>query len=244
MGFEVLDFFWGCPAGFFSLFVLVGGFFLFPVTIFTASGVFMAATRVESLVEGGWRRFYDYLSFEHAVLNQYGGYSHFFFSLFLLIFSMNFLGCVAYFPALAVQWKMWISISFPCWVASIIYTWPENISVFFANMVSADQPYYLTALLIVSEIMSLLARPVTLSLRIWVNMLIGQMFLHFFASGLVVAFFKSLGFSSVLFFVLYGLLGVFMTGAELCVVVIQSVIFVKLIFIYSGEGVFDTSSMR
>lgn len=51
-------------------------------------------------------------------------------------------------------------------MASLAYTWPENFRMFFANMVSPEQPYYLTALLIVREIMRLLARPVTLSLRV------------------------------------------------------------------------------
>nr|QXJ42653.1 ATP synthase F0 subunit 6 [Dicyathifer mannii]UXF59414.1 ATP synthase F0 subunit 6 [Dicyathifer mannii] len=208
------------------------------------SGVFMSPGRVEAAVEGGWQRFYSYLGVEHGLLNSYGGYSHFSFTLFLVIFLMNFFGCVAYFPALAVHWKMWISFSIPCWMASLAYTWPENFRMFFANMVSPEQPYYLTALLIVSEIMSLLARPVTLSLRVWVNMLIGQVFLHFLASGFVVSFFKSFSVKSFLGVLMYGFFGFGMTLAEMCVVVIQSVIFVKLIFIYSGEGTFNSESLK
>nr|YP_010393134.1 ATP synthase F0 subunit 6 [Lithoredo abatanica]UPX89236.1 ATP synthase F0 subunit 6 [Lithoredo abatanica]UPX89248.1 ATP synthase F0 subunit 6 [Lithoredo abatanica] len=244
MGFEIVDFFWGCPPGFFSIFVLVGAFLVVPFVLMSMSGLFMAPGRVEGAVEGLWRRFYGYLGVEHGLLNSYGGFSHFSFTLFLMIFMMNFLGCVAYFPALAVHWKMWISISIPCWMASLMYTWPENLRMFFANMVSPDQPYYLTALLIVSEIMSLLARPVTLALRVWVNMLIGQLFLHFLASGLVVAFFSSFSVGAGFGVFMYAFLGFGMTLAEMCVVVIQSVIFVKLVLIYSSEGVFDSEAVK
>lgn len=75
-------------------------------------------------------------------------------------------------------------------------------------------------------------------------MLIGQVFLHFLASGLVVSFFKSLRVKSFLGVLIYGFFGFGITLAEICVVVIQSVIFVKLIFIYSGEGTFNRERLK
>nr|YP_010393158.1 ATP synthase F0 subunit 6 [Nototeredo knoxi]UPX89284.1 ATP synthase F0 subunit 6 [Nototeredo knoxi] len=244
MSVEFFDLFWGSMPGVFGLPLLFGSFVVVPFSFMMMGGLFMAPGRIEGAVEGGMRRFHSYISVEHNEAHSYGGYSHFMFALFSMIFTMNFLGCIAYYPALAIHWKMWISLSFPCWLAALVYTWPSNISTFFANMVPADQPLYVSFLLVLSEIMSILARPVTLALRIFVNMVIGQLFLDFFASGLVVALFKSLGLKSLLSIVVFGFFGFGFTLIELCVVVVQSSIFVKLLFIYSSENAFDSTAIK
>lgn len=65
--------------------------------------IFMAPTRVGASVQGGWKRFHYYIEEEHGDLMSYPGLTHLFFSLFLFIVGVSFLGIMAYFPALGAN---------------------------------------------------------------------------------------------------------------------------------------------
>nr|UPX89224.1 ATP synthase F0 subunit 6 [Kuphus sp. PMS-3700M] len=229
-----LDVFWGGPAGILSLPVL-GCAYIIPFVVMSLGGLFMAPGRVEAVVEKMWEGFYNYVSLEHGELNSYAGYSHCMLAILMVIACVNFVGLAAFYPALGVHWKMWVNIAFPCWIASFLYAMPENAGGFFANKIEEDQPVVVLVPLVFSEVMSWLVRPFTLTLRICMNMTIGQLGIHVVSAMLVWSFVKCFSFGWIFAVAWYSLLGVSLMLIEVGVVMIQSFIFIKLLLIYAEE---------
>lgn len=73
---------------------------------------------------------------------------------------------------------MWVRLALPFWIVAIIFTWRGNSGTFAGFAVDPELPWALNAVLLMTELIRIAARPVTLSLRIWVNVTIGQVGMH------------------------------------------------------------------
>lgn len=99
--------------------------------------------------------------------------------------------------------------------------------------VDPELPWGLNAVLLMTELIRIIARPVTLSLRIWVNVSIGQVGMHLL--GQMFGEYVSLGFDGLVGGFFCWFFGTRLIAAEMCVLCIQSFIFVKLLLIYARE---------
>nr|UPX89140.1 ATP synthase F0 subunit 6 [Bankia sp. TBF03]UPX89152.1 ATP synthase F0 subunit 6 [Bankia sp. TBF05] len=232
MGYDIADLFWGVPQGYLGV-VLTLGFVAFPLLFLKGNEIFLAPTRVGALVQGGWKRFHYYIEEEHGELMAYPGLTHVFFSLLVCILGISFLGIMAYFPALGANWKLWVSLALPFWMVAMIFTWSGNSGTFAGFAVDPELPWALNAVLLMTELISIAARPVTLSLRIWVNVTIGQVGMHLL--GQMFGAYVSLGIDGLFGTLMCWFFGTALITAEMCVLCIQTFIFIKLLLIYCSE---------
>nr|YP_010393086.1 ATP synthase F0 subunit 6 [Bankia gouldi]UPX89068.1 ATP synthase F0 subunit 6 [Bankia gouldi] len=232
MGYDIADLFWGVPQGYLGVLMTLS-FVAFPLLFLKGNEIFMAPTRVGALTQGGWKRFHHYIEEEHGDLMAYPGLTHVFFSLLVCILGISFLGIMAYFPALGANWKLWVSLALPFWMIAMIFTWSGNSGTFAGFAVDPELPWALNAVLLMTELISIAARPVTLSLRIWVNVTIGQVGMHLL--GQMFGGYVSLGIDGVIGAALCWFFGTALITAEMCVLCIQTFIFIKLLLIYCSE---------
>lgn len=97
-------------------------------------------------------------------------------------------------------------------------------------------------MLLMTELIRIVARPITLSLRIWVNVSIGQVGMHLL--GQMFGNYVSLGFDGVLGAFFCWFFGTRLMAAEMCVLCIQRFIFIKLLLIYCREYGYRHASPR
>ena len=155
-------------------------------------------------------------------------YFPFIFTLFMFILFGNLLGMIPYSYTFTSQ----IAVTFT--LAAIIFVGVTIIAIlkhgfkFFTYFFPSGVPIGLAPLLIPIEIISYLVRPVSLSLRLFANMMAGHTMLKVFAS----------------FIVLLGLLGgwaplalvVVLTGFEIMIAVLQAYVFTILCCLYLNDA--------
>jgi len=109
----------------------------------------------------------------------------------------------------------------------------------FGESFSGDHPLVITILLLISEVVSIFVRPLTLSVRMVVNIVIGQVGLSLVGGklcGCLILF----GLNSVgrtLRVVLLSFFFFFLFFVEVVVVIIQTFIFCILLVFYGEDGV-------
>ena len=183
--------------------------------------------RVQSLAEVMYQ-------FVHNIVDENVGhnaglkYFPFIFTLFLFILAMNLMGLLPYSFAptshIIVTFAMGATTFLAITVIGMVKQGPIN---FFKHFVPAGLPLWIAPLIFIIEIVSYLARPFSLSLRLAANMIAGHTLIHVIA-GFVVP----LG--------IFGILPVsflvFMMGLEVFVAILQAYIFTLLACMYLGEA--------
>ena len=149
------------------------------------------------------------------------------FSLFTFILLCNFLGMTPYSFTPTSQIAVTLSLALICFFTITLYAIIRNgIGGFIHMFLPSGVPLWMAPLIFVIEFFSFLIRPVTLSVRLFANMVAGHVLLKVIA-GFVI----SLG-----FFGIFPLaFSVIMTGFELFVAVLQAYIFAILVCAYLGE---------
>ena len=166
---------------------------LFMAIIITAITLFLVlGMRKKALIPGRWQSLAE-LSYEFIaslVRDNVGkagrAYFPFVFSLFMFILFANVIGLIPY----AFTVTSHIIVTFA--LATVVFLGVTVIALvkhglkFFTYFLPKGTPLYMAPLLVLIEIVSYLARPVTLSLRLFANMMAGHTMLKVFA-GFVVA---------------------------------------------------------
>ena len=149
------------------------------------------------------------------------------FSLFTFILLCNCLGMTPYSFTSTSQIAVTLSLALICFFTITLYAIIRNgIGGFIHMFLPSGVPLWMAPLIFVIEFFSFLIRPVTLSVRLFANMVAGHVLLKVIA-GFVI----SLG-----FFGIFPLaFSVIMTGFELFVAVLQAYIFAILVCAYLGE---------
>jgi F-type H+-transporting ATPase subunit a len=149
------------------------------------------------------------------------------FSLFTFILLCNCLGMTPYSFTSTSQIAVTLSLALICFFTITIYAIIRNgIGGFIHMFLPSGVPLWMAPLIFIIEFFSFLIRPVTLSVRLFANMVAGHVLLKVIA-GFVI----SLG-----FFGIFPLaFSVIMTGFELFVAVLQAYIFAILVCAYLGE---------
>ena len=151
------------------------------------------------------------------------------FTLFTFILLSNCLGLTPYSFTATSQVVVTLSLALISFLTVTIFAISRNGFLGFLHMfLPSGVPAFMAPLIFAIEFFSFLIKPITLSVRLFANMVAGHVLLK-----VVAGFIISLGAIFGLFPFLFSIL---MTGFELFVAVLQAYIFSILVCVYLGEA--------
>ena len=208
-----------------SLFMLIA---ITAITAFLVIGVrkrAMVPGRMQSLAE----LFYEFIA--GLVRDNVGhagrAYFPFIFTLFMFILFCNTIGLIPYTFTVTSHIIVTFALAFIVFIGVTIIGIAKHGMKWFSYFFPPGAPLYMAPLLVPIEVLSYLARPVTLSLRLFANMMAGHTMLKVFA-GFVIA----LGLFGVAPLVI--LIALYML--ELIVAVLQAFVFTILTCLYLHDA--------
>lgn len=150
------------------------------------------------------------------------------FTIFTFVLFCNLLGLTPYSFTSTSQIAVTISLALVAFLTVTIFAIVRNgIGGFIHMFLPSGVPLWMAPLIFAIELFSFLIRPVTLSVRLFANMVAGHVLLK-----VVAGFIVTLG---ILFGALPFIFSIIMTGFELFVAVLQAYIFAILVCAYLGE---------
>ncbi len=151
------------------------------------------------------------------------------FTLFFFILICNLLGMTPYSFTATSQVAVTLSLALISFVTVTAFAIYRNGFMGFLHMfLPSGVPIFMAPVIFLIELFSFLIRPVTLSIRLFANMVAGHVLLK-----VVAGFILSLG---VVVGILPFLFSVVMTGFEVFVAVLQAYIFAILVCAYLGDA--------
>nr|QTT61138.1 ATP synthase F0 subunit 6 [Tritia cuvierii] len=213
---------------FMSLYMLMWIFSLITIILFSSS-YWVMSPRWLSIVS----IFKDTASsqvFRSFGINM-GGFVNIITGLFLFLILMNMSGLVPYVFSPTSHLAVSLSLGLPLWltlIMSAIFYKPSSVV---AGLLPMGAPAPLNPFLVIIETVSIMVRPITLSVRLTANMSAGHIVLTLIGNYLTASFFMSSIFSMLLLLSIQVLYTVFEFGISM----IQAYIFCLLITLYSDE---------
>nr|UVI60488.1 ATP synthase F0 subunit 6 [Haliotis sp. 1 KW-2022]UVI60514.1 ATP synthase F0 subunit 6 [Haliotis sp. 1 KW-2022]UVI60527.1 ATP synthase F0 subunit 6 [Haliotis sp. 1 KW-2022] len=160
-----------------------------------------------------------------------GGFTNFMAALFSSLLILNLLGLVPYVFSNTSHLAMTLSLSLPLWMSLIISSAILNPSSTAAGLLPAGAPALLNPFLVLVETVSILVRPITLSIRLAANMSAGHIVLGLISTYLCSAIFIYPKVTLLTLMVIQTFYFMFEIGVSL----IQAYIFSLLITLYSDD---------
>ncbi|MDX1486292.1 MAG: F0F1 ATP synthase subunit A [Alphaproteobacteria bacterium] len=208
---------------------------LFMVIVITAITLFLVlGVRKRALVPGRWQSMAE-LSYEFIaglvrdnVGHEGRAYFPFIFTLFMFILFCNTIGLIPYSFTVTSHIIVTFALAAMVFLGVTVIAIVKHGTKFFSYFLPAGTPIYMAPLLIPIEVLSYLARPVTLSLRLFANMMAGHTMLKVFA-GFVIALGLAGVFPMAVLIALYVL--------ELIVAVLQAFVFTILTCLYLHDAI-------
>lgn len=215
----------------------------------TAVLFLMAGTRRMSLVPSGAQTLvemtYEFVAkmVRDAMGDEGRPFFPFIFTLFMFVFMSNFLGLLPSIPGTPEALHVFtptshIAVTFMLAVLSvglvIVIGFMKNGLGFLRLFLPAGVPWWLMPVIVPIEIVSFLSRPVSLSVRLFANMLAGHIILKVFAGFVGSLLITSSIFSAMAILPLFGIVGVFIL--EILVAFLQAFVFAMLTCIYLQDA--------
>nr|CAQ52863.1 F-ATPase subunit 6 [Paracletus donisthorpei]CAQ52866.1 F-ATPase subunit 6 [Paracletus cimiciformis]CAQ52869.1 F-ATPase subunit 6 [Paracletus cimiciformis] len=147
--------------------------------------------------------------------------SFIFMTLFMFILLNNFISLFPYIFSSSSHMIFSLSLAMPFWLFFIIMSMYKNIKNMITHLIPLNTPIYLAPFMTIIETMSILIRPMSLSIRLTANLIAGHLMMTL------------LNFNSMMFIII--MIQMFMMLFELCVAFIQSYVFSILTSLYSSE---------
>nr|APH08738.1 ATP synthase F0 subunit 6 [Glyphostoma sp. JEU-2016] len=160
-----------------------------------------------------------------------GGFMNIVSGLFLFLIVMNLCGLIPYVFSATSHLAVSLSLGLPLWLSLIVSAVFFNPSSVVAGLLPMGAPAPLNPFLVIIETVSIMVRPITLSVRLTANMSAGHIVLTLIGNYLTASFFLSSVFSMLILLSIQVLYTVFEFGISL----IQAYIFCLLITLYSDE---------
>ncbi|MGG7516442.1 F0F1 ATP synthase subunit A [Allorhizobium undicola] len=157
------------------------------------------------------------------------------FSLFMFVLTANLLGMMPYFFTITSQIIVAFALALFVIATVLVYGFYKHGLHFLGVFAPAGVPKTLLPLVSAIEIISFLSRPISLSVRLFANMLAGHITLKVFAG--FVASMSALGALGVGGAVLPLMMTVAMTGLEFLVAFLQAYVFAVLTCMYLNDAV-------
>jgi len=157
------------------------------------------------------------------------------FSLFMFVLVANLLGMFPYFYTVTSQIIVTFFLAMVVILTVVIYGFYKHGLHFLKLFVPSGVPAILLPLVVAIEVISFLSRPISLSVRLFANMLAGHITLKVF-SGFVVSL-SALGTVGIAGAVLPLGMAVALTGLEFLVAFLQAYVFAVLTCMYLNDAV-------
>ena len=210
------------------------------LTVAGASAFLILTTRGRGLVPGRWQSAaevtYEFVA--HTLRDSAGSdgmrFFPFVFSLFMFVLVANLWGMFPYFFTVTSHIIITAALALAVILTVVVFgLWRHRLR-FFRLFVPSGVPAVLLPFIIVIEVLSFLSRPISLSIRLFANMLAGHITLKVFAG--FVATLGSLGFVGVLGAVLPLAATVALTALEFLVAALQAYVFAILTSLYLNDA--------
>jgi F-type H+-transporting ATPase subunit a len=205
------------------------------LAVLVTSALMILAMNRRALVPGRWQSIAE-LSYEFVagmVRDNVGDegkkYFPFVFTLFMFILGANLLGMVPYSFTPTSHIIVTFAMAFVVFIGVTIIGFARHGLHFFGFFVPKGVPAALLPLLVVIEVISYLIRPVSLSVRLFANMLAGHTMLKVFA-GFIIALGVLGGWAPLAFVVA-------LTGLEILIAFLQAYVFTILTCLYLNDAV-------
>jgi F-type H+-transporting ATPase subunit a len=211
-------------------------------TVLTITFFLVLATTRAAMVPGRWQSLAE-LSYEFVAntVRQSAGnegmkFFPFVFSLFMFVLVANLLGMIPY--AFTVTSHIIVTFALAMLVITtvILYGFWKNGMHFLHLFVPTGIPVFLMPLVVAIEVISFLSRPISLSVRLFANMLAGHITLKVFA-GFVVQLAAALGAIGWGLAILPLGMAVALQGLEFLVAFLQAYVFTILTCIYLNDAI-------
>ncbi len=201
------------------------------------------ASRKKALIPGRWQMFseslYEFIA--NMIRDNLGlegrRYFPFIFTLFVLVMLGNSLGLVPYSFTYTSHLIVTLSLALIIFISVLIIGFARHGFTFFRLFLPPGLPTWLMPLIIPIELLSFLIRPVTLSVRLFANMLAGHIMIKVFA-GFSVALVASFGAAGYFFGIIPMFFNVVLIGFELLIAFLQAYVFTILSCIYLKDTLY------
>jgi F-type H+-transporting ATPase subunit a len=158
----------------------------------------------------------------------------FVFSVFMFVLFANVLGLFPYFFTVTSHIVVTAALAVTIILLVIIYGFYRNGLHFLGLFVPKGVPGYLMPLVVAIEVMSFLSRPISLSVRLFANMLAGHITLKVFASFIIML--SAFGFAGWLGAIIPFAMTVALTALEVLVAFLQAYVFAILTCMYLNDA--------
>lgn len=157
----------------------------------------------------------------------------FIFTLFWFVLIGNLLGLIPYSFTYTSHIVVTFTLAIVAFIAANVAGFKKHGIGMFSLLLPKGIPLFLAPLMIIIELISYLARPFSLSIRLFANMMAGHLILKIFAS-----FSLMLGKSSLAVLgILPLILNIGVTGLEFLVAVLQTYVFTLLTCLYINDAI-------
>ncbi|MEM9669800.1 MAG: F0F1 ATP synthase subunit A [Pseudomonadota bacterium] len=215
-----------------SAYMVLGVTFVAGLFWYSASRTSLVPNRIQSLGEIGYEFVADMI---RGVAGEEGlRFFPFVFTLFFFILAANMIGMVPY--AFTTTSHIVVTGALALLVIGIVivYGLMKNGLGFFKLFAPSGAPWWIYLLLIPIEIISFLARPLTLALRLFANMLAGHIMLKLFA-GFAVSLLGAGAVYIPIAALSFGM-GVALNALEFLVAFLQAYVFAILTCVYLNDA--------
>nr|YP_010872931.1 ATP synthase F0 subunit 6 [Pheidole malinsii]WGV34130.1 ATP synthase F0 subunit 6 [Pheidole malinsii] len=177
-----------------------------------------------------WTITINYIFNEFKILISYS-FSNLiiFISLMIMIFFNNFLGLFPYVFTSSSHMSFCMSLSLSLWLGMMMYSIINYLNNLLTHLTPQGTPALLMPFMVIIESISLIIRPITLSIRLTANMIAGHLLLSLLgSSGQLISsiiLMNIMMFSQILLFIL-----------EISVSMIQAYVFSILSTLYSSDS--------
>jgi len=209
-----------------SLYMIIATFLaIFFLNVATSEKT-LIPSRLQVIAESLYRFIIDMV--KGSIGNEGNKFFPLIFSLFIFILICNLLGMTPYSFTSTSQVAVTLSLAALSFITVTIFAiWRNGIGGFFHMFLPSGVPIFMAPFIFLIEFFSFLIRPITLSVRLFANMVAGHVLLK-----VVAGFIITLG---VIFGTLPFAFSVIMIGFETFVAMLQAYIFVILVCAYLGE---------
>ena len=161
------------------------------VAVLGVTAFLILGMRKAALVPGRWQSMAEILyDFVAGMIRDNAGhdarpYFPFVFTLFMFILFANLIGLIPGSFAVTSHIVVTFALAGVVFIGVTLIALAKHGLKFFTYFLPPDTPLYMAPLLVPIEIISYLARPVTLALRLFANMMAGHTMLHVFAGFVI-----------------------------------------------------------
>jgi F-type H+-transporting ATPase subunit a len=213
--------------------------FMVVVVILTGAFLYLATSR-RGLVPSRWQSSAELLyEFTASMLKDAAGsqgmkFFPFVFSIFMFVLAANLIGLFPYFFTVTSHIIVTFALSLMVIGIVVVYGIVKHGFGFFKLFVPSGVPLILMPLVVSIEVISFISRPISLSVRLFANMLAGHITLKVFA-GFVVSL-SAMGAVGIAGAILPLAMAVAITALEVLVAALQAYVFAILTCMYLNDA--------